>query len=224
MSDDDEGVDLLRRSITEVVATLPAGSYPPASLPSPLLSRRNLAAAAVLAFVCYPAYLGLVTLPATRAELERARSEWIEAASAPIDLVVLTLPRRAGSVRSGNGSAAATSLPLAERETAVLLVEMAPEWVQRPPAEDAEFLFELRSGGESAISPVRRAVIRRWSVAERRVLELIEAQEGVPLLVRGRELPAGKYTLSLSRFQSSESEELSSLELEVTTPRPLEPE
>jgi len=169
-----------------------------------------MAAAVVLVVLAYPAYLGLVRLPAVQAERDALYEGWAAALSAPVDLDVLSMPRLPGSTRSGVGSPAPVRIDLPGDATAILLVELAPEWLEASERTGAAFRIRI------VAEPGSGAPILAWEASEARVLELIEAHEGLPLLVRGRDLPAGHYRLSVGRAGAAGTRDLSFLELEVT--------
>lgn len=215
MSDDREGIELLRSTLEEVEASLPARSYPTPAVgplaaeasprPSPVAAlldfrawmaspRPAFAAAVVFALMAYPAYLGLVRLPSARAER----------AAGPVELHLVSPPR--AGVRSLGSEPDVT---LGTAESAVLLLELDPEWLTGE-GSDSLWLFELRDAAGREV--------RSWKLTQPQLRRLLETSDGVPLLLHGSEIGKGSFELRLRRQGGAGDEELATINLRVSEP------
>lgn len=217
MTNENEGVEILREAVDRVAASLPetprllAGESGPIAVSWPSSRPRRLAALAGVALLVlgYPAYRGLVVLPrlaAENAELRTALAAVPAAAPgtmapAPVDLHLITLPRPPGALRSAPATEEATTIVFDRQEPVVLLVEVNPEWIDAGGPE-SDYLLELRGPGDRSVGS--------WHFGEDEK-RLVDDHQGVPLLLPPGTFAAGTYELRFSRA----GETLSAVSLEL---------
>jgi len=217
--DDREGLDLLASLIDRVADDLPAQESAPTA-PTPLASpargpwprvesaprpepalrprgRRShffrLAAAAAIALLAYPAYLGLVQLPTTRAELATLRAQQNKATAEgneAVRVAWISPPRQA---TRENGEPSATQLFLPARGNVVFLLELPPG-----------LAAEIQSGARLELLDAQKAPALAWELSATEVRRQLQSEDSLPILLRQGQIAPGPYTLRLSRPDGTE--------------------
>lgn len=211
MSEDREGLDVLRRAIDRVAADLPE---PDAGLSDRGRKRLHpglaaaVAAAAVAALLAYPVYLGTVRLP--RLEAERAASEGL--APGPADLQVIPVPR-SGLRDAWPGGEVEIRAPRAGREAGgrILLLDLDLRALEP----------ELRGGAVVEILRDDGSELGSWVLEPSQLQTYRELDEGLPLLLAAGSLPPGRYLLRVrAAGGGSDPAPVAAIELRVVPPSP----
>ena len=198
---DRRGVELLRESVEQVAASLPAPSDrrvdQAAAIDGPWLRTAAVAAVVSLLILAYPAYLGLFELPRVR---EEAAARAIQPVG-PAATYLVSMPRRDSALR-GDPSGV-ERIEIRRDRPSLLLVELDPGSI---PADVRGCTFELRR----AEAP---AVPRAWHLEAAELNHLLGLHEGVPLVLPAG-LEPGVYELR-SNLRGATGDEVSTLELHI---------